>query len=324
MKTRLLAVVAALVAFACEGQPYDIGTSLPIQVRERTTPRAATFHADALPDVAAEDGLPVVTKLETISGIARLGQTGKVFLGRVTPNGYSIGIGIPALFEGYWTAPLGTPDPTANNELTYELTTDFGRNIPPGVYDVVLVAFDEHGNAGPRAAITICIVPDVPDNESTCNPTVPPPDTIISLDWDTNADLDLVVITPSGKVVNAKRPTTAVGEGGPITNPVLNDPRTGRMTRDSNAACHIDGARLESLVFEGEPEEGEYTIFVSFFNTCTQSNVRFHTRLFRSRLNDDGVTYSTDVQELGGGQLTAISANRGITNGTYITTITLP
>lgn len=327
----LRAATPLLFAFAligCESQSYDIGTSQAIQVRERASLNPGTFHAAPLPDIAVEDGGtptgPVVTKIESVSGNALLGQSGKSYIGRATPDGYAVAVGIPALFEGYWTIPLGSPDPTVNNELDFEMLLDFGRHIPPGNYEIAFVAFDEAGNPGPRTTSTVCIVPDIPDNLNACFPTRQPPDTIISLDWDTNADLDLVVVTPSGKVVSSKRPTTAVADGGMLANPILNDPSTGRLTRDSNAACEIDGARLESLVFTGEPPAGEYTVYASFFNACATNTVRFHARLFRSYLNDDGVTYRTEREELGGGQLVAQEAKRGITNGTYIGTVTLP
>lgn len=328
MRAHVLVAASFVLAAACdEGQPYDIGTSEPIQVRVRASGRAGTFHRDALPDVPLEDGgateLPLVTKIETITGNAVLGQTGKTYIGRASPHGYSIGVGIPSLFDGYWTVPLGSPDPTANGELGYEILVDFARDIPPGNYEMAFVAFDEGGNPGPRTYSTTCIVPDIADNLNACFPTRAPADTIITLDWDTNADLDLVVVTPSGKVVSAKRPTTATADGG-ITAQVLNDPSTGRLTRDSNAACEIDGARRESLVFTGEPPEGEYQIYVSFFHACGQSNVRFHTRLFRAHLNDDGTTYRTEREELVTGQLVALQANRGVTNGTLAGVLTLP
>ena len=57
--------------------------------------------------------------------------------------------------------------------------------------------------------MTLCVDGVIPDNFNVCAPNLPPPAAVLSLDWDTAADLDLQVTTPDGKLVDAKHPTTA-------------------------------------------------------------------------------------------------------------------
>ena len=51
--------------------------------------------------------------------------------------------------------------------------------------------------AGP---ITLISCDNVPDNGATCDPNAALPDTIVSLVWSTDVDLDLIAVTPEGKV----------------------------------------------------------------------------------------------------------------------------
>jgi hypothetical protein len=154
------------------------------------------------------------------------------------------------------------------------------------------------------------------------NRVVTPQNAVISLSWDTEVDLDLVVVTPTGKVVGAKAPTTAT-DGAPIPPAVINDPSTGQLSRDSNADCEIDGIRVESLVFPGEPPAGDYRVYASLHSACGEASVNFRLVLYRRVDNGDG-TYGVDTEDLATGTLLALHQDGGASLGAYVTTVSFP
>lgn len=320
--TSLVVSLALLTLGACDSQVYDIGTSEPIRVR------GATLHRGELPGTPSiEDGGvfegPRITLIENISGIATVGQEGKSYSGRASGEAYAIGVAIPGLSNGYWTFPVADADPTAPGEYSFAFTLDFSRDVPPGTYALALVAIDRDGNAGLWRTSTLCVVPDVQDNLNTCDPTIAPPNTVITLSWDTQVDLDLIVVTPEGKVVRSKTPSTVIPTDGGISNAQLGD--AGRLTRDSNSSCNIDGARLESLLFRGTPPPGRYTVYANLFDACSEQTVRYHAAIYRAYLNDDGTTYRTERENLASGQLVALQVdNDGSALGTRLAEIDIP
>jgi hypothetical protein len=134
-------------------------------------------------------------------------------------------------------------------------------------------------------------------------------------------DLDLVVVTPDGKVVSGKTPTTAVDADGDGT--LDTDVSIGKLSRDSNAGCDIDDFNLESLVFADEPPPGEYTVYASLWSACGEDHVDWSASLYQRTTTDDGAFEMTET-ELPHGELLAVQATGGTTLGTRITTLTLP
>jgi len=74
---------------------------------------------------------------------------------------------------------------------------------------LLLAAIDEQGNAGEETRLDTCITRPIPDNLNACDPTIAPPFAVLSLAWDADVDLDLVVVAPDGRVIDPKHPTTA-------------------------------------------------------------------------------------------------------------------
>lgn len=303
---------------ACrESQTYDPGTSEPVVVRE------GVFHRGALPvdDTATA---PLVTNAGSVGGVVTQGQSSLSYSGLVSPDAYSIAVAMPGLGSGYWVLPAGGPDVTQDNQLVFQLTADFSRDVPYGNQTVSFVAIDGKGRPGPRYDTTICILPETAGNNlSACVSSVTPQNAIVSLTWDTDVDLDLVVIAPNGKIVRAKTPTTALVDAGVIPPSVVNDPTTGSLSRDSNANCDIDSIRRESLVFPGVPPAGEYQIFVSLQSPCGKRYVNYQLELLRRVDAPDG-THPVDRTPLAGGELLSLQATGGSTLGTYVTSVTLP
>ncbi len=321
VRRRALVCIFLLTA-SCGGIESSIGTEDPIRIRE------GTHRAGPLPGTRAPDGgalvSPSITSIETANAVITIGQAGKVLTGRTSTDAYAVGIAFLDLDMGHWVLPVGPPDPTLGGEYTFSATADFGRDLPPGLHTIGFVAIDSEGRAGTQATLSVCVLPDVPDNFNACDPsTFAPPEAVISLAWSNDVDLDLVVVTPSGKVVSAKNPTTYDVDGGAVPSSGLADPATGILTRDSNRDCSLDGVRRESLVFQGAPRSGTYLVYANLHRACGQLGTDFRLSIHRAIPNDAGGR-SLERTELAGGKLLALQANGGAALGTYVTSVTFP
>lgn len=202
---RTLAITALCVA-GCSGDPQRVGVTEPFTVRN------GAFKEGALPGAPPSDAgavEPAITALESAGALVSTAQAGKVYLGRATAQTWSVGVRLDDAGTGWWSVPVGGADPSFGGELTWQFTADFGGDITPGLHRLRFVAIDGAGHAGSQRDLRVCVLPPVPDNLHACDPTIAPPAAVVSLSWDTDADLDLIVVTPDGKVVDARHPTTA-------------------------------------------------------------------------------------------------------------------
>lgn len=327
MRARFIAALA-LCATACHGVPSPTGIEEPVRVRN------AMFVRGELPGTApgATSEALQVTAIETASGTVTPRQLGRSISGRTTADASAIAVRFAdeamgtALGGGYWLAPVGGPDPTANGELVWQLTMDFGSDLPVGLRALRFVALDAQGRGGVQRDARVCLLPAVPDNLNACDATIAPPAAVLSLSWDVDADVNLVVVTPEGKVVDGDHPTTALGpNGGTVTAEQLASEHTGRLDRDSNANCEVDGARRESLVFQGSPPAGTYRVYAQLFNACGFASVRARFELFvREELPSGGGYRVARRGDSSDAQLTQLAANGGRDRGLFVTEVTFP
>jgi hypothetical protein len=280
----------------CDGTPSESGLDEPLRVR------AGTFVEGALPSAA--DGARV-TVIETLNNVIFPGQAGKRITGRTTPGATTVAMRFKELGTGFYRVVTENPDPSAGGELTWNATLDFARALPVGLHTLQFVAFDAAGQPGVLREVPVCLASAVPDNLNGCDSTIAPPAAVLSLTWDTNVDLDLQVLTPEGKLVDGKHPST--------NKDALNDPRTGRLDRDSNPYCAVDGLRRESLVWQGAPEAGTYLVYANLFDACSQAAVRFTATLYLA----EGGRLVEKVSQAG--QLLSADANGGSKVGLYLT-----
>ena len=90
-------------------------------------------------------------------------------------------------------------------------------------------------------------------------------DVQVTLTWDVDSDLDLFVIEPSGERIYYGNPTSRTG---------------GALDLDSNAACNIDGKRVENIRWPpGDAPEGQYTVQVDEFSACRTSMSNYTVRI---------------------------------------------
>jgi len=310
---RRAALSLALVLTSCGGERNPSGLEEPFRVRN------AQFHEGDLPGSAPGDAgtsttTPEITALESANSLLRLRQPGKVFSGRTNPRGATVGVRFPTLGTGWWQLNVGGPDPTFDNDYTWTLQADFSDALPTGLQNLRFVAIDEAGRAGEQRDYRVCVLPDVPDNLNACDPTIVPPDTVISLAWEEDVDLDLVVVTPEGRVVDARHPSAEM----PATR------TSGALDRNSNANCAIDSIRRENLVFQGAPAVGVYRIYANLFSACGRPATRYRATVHLREILEGGRTSGVRETFRRDGLLTALSANGGAALGTFVGEVTLP
>jgi hypothetical protein len=303
---------AALAHVACSGERAPLGITEPVRLK------GAFFKSGDLPGTPpiAQDGgaaiSPTVTSFDTASTIVQLGQTGKAIDGRTSVDAVAVGVRLTDLGTGYWVLPVDGPDPQSNGELTWQAQCDFGIDLPAGLHPLRVVAIDTNGHGGTQRELQICVTPAVPDNLNACDPSIAPPAEVISLSWDTLVDLDLVVVTPDGRTVDAKHPLTVLGDAGTAA--------VGAIDRDSNGACVIDGKNREDLVFQKRPS-GSYLVYANLFDACGLDVVHFRLSLFEAQLQPDGKTQHLVETITKNGTLVAVEANGGTANGTFVAEI---
>jgi hypothetical protein len=312
----------------CSGETLTAGATEPIRVYDVLLKEAASFKPGKLPGkrplTAAEvasgtkPASPSITSLTAQNGVTAAGATGKVFTGRVSPSAAAVAIQLARGGSGYFLVPAGSPDPMNNKELDFGITVDFSDEVPVGEQELLFVALDERGRAGTQFDQPLCISPAIPDNLNACRPTIAPPALVISLDWDTPVDLDLQVVTPQGKLVDSKHPTTVIPEGDAgIVAPL--PAGAGVLDRDSNAGCVVDGHQREDLVFQDKPARGHYLVYANLFDSCGQASARFDLSFHAEHAGRKPGTFEVVETYRTSGELLSVDENGGAAKGLYLT-----
>jgi len=273
-------VFFAALLVGCGGEPALSGLDEPIRVP------TGTFKLGELPGSAPGSNAtgPRAKVYESANNALRPGQAGKTIGGRTTTDASAIGVRFEGRGTGYWVLPVGAPDPQANGELTFSVGYDVADDAQPGLVRMLFAAIAENGSSGEQDALDVCITRPIPDNLNACDPTIEPPDVVLSLAWDSAADVDLVLVTPSGKVVDAKHPTTAP----PQPNGTVKPDKTvdGIFDRDGNGACAGDQTRRENVVWQAKPALGTYLVYANLFSACGADGARFTVTVHVSKSQD--------------------------------------
>jgi len=160
----------------------------------------------------------------------------------------------------------------------------------------------------------------VPDNFHACDATVAPPDTVLSLSWDADVDLDLLVRTPDDKLVGPSHPSTVAKDD--IKPADLAAPHVGLLDRDSNANCAIDAIDREDLVWQTSPVPGTYLVYADLAASCGQAAVRFRATLYRAQPQDNGTSQLVEIEHADG-VLTGAAADGGKGPGLFLLQLAL-
>lgn len=299
------------VMSACTGEVEgQIGIFEPIRVK------SGEFVEDALPG----GGEAKVTSIETASGILTVGQRDRRLLGRASEDAHAIAARIEGLGTGWWVRPVQDVNPMFPGERDFQFAYDVGGGAPPGRHRLLLAAVDAAGRRGPEFPLAVCVRDDrVPDNLNACDPTIAPPALVIVLQWDRDVDIDLVVETPGGKRISSKSPTSVEKDGTAIPKDQLDDPTIGKLTRDSNAGCELDGRNSEAVVFQEPPGKGTYLIYADLFDACGEPGALFEVAVYRRE--QDGGEFSLVEEARTSGGLFDLQASGGAGSPLFVTSV---
>lgn len=308
--------------WSCSGETLTTGLEEPIRID------GAQFKAGALPGIAAEriaddpdaaSGLPHLVSFSTLT-IVPPGAVDRPISGTASIGSHSVGVRFADLGTGYWILPTTNIDLFTEGEIAWGGTASYLRPPAPGKHRLLGVAFDGHGRAGAQASIDVCLQPEVPDSGNACDPSKNPPKLVVSLGWNAPVDLDLRVVVPGGKLVDSKRPSSAVKDEDGVLDP--NVEGSGRILQDSNAGCEIDGQQRENLIFQERPPAGKYLVYANLFEACEQPSVEYTLTVHSSAPAEDGRFRQVETLRKSGG-LQAIHANSGESLGTFVTQFTI-
>lgn len=254
MRTVLLSTaLVALFAVGCGSSVEDkSGLGEPLRVTN------GQFFEGALP---TGDKGPKVTSLLSANNLIPQGQAGKKLTGDAEKTAWSVALRLDDAGSGYWVVPIGSYDPYTESDLSWTAVVDYSRTAPVGTHKLLVSASDHDGNWGPPRDTTVEIQSLVPAGH-----------VVVSLMWDTDVDLDLHIVAPTGKELDPKHRNTLAVDGGLVDGGV---PHAGQLDRDSNANCVIDGYREEDVIWNDDPLPGTYIARADLFSACGLPSTRF-------------------------------------------------
>jgi len=319
------AFFSALALLACSSEPLTRALEEPIRIpdsqfHEGTLPGLPPLTADDI-NAGVTPQTPVVSGISLVNALIPPREPARTFSGLASPGSVAVGVRFADLGSGYWVFPTRAADAVNDNALEWRFRAAFGGNLPSGKHQLLFAALDANGHAGNQAGLSLCLLPEIPDNGSSCDPSQSPPALVVSLGWQAAVDLDLRVVTPSGKVVDSKHPTTAEkGENGKLDTTA---PGVGVIDYDSFAGCVPDGRRRESLVFQSSPAPGTYLLYVNLYDACGQPGAAFDASVSRAAPGDEPDSLRLEEVIHQAGELQDVHANGGDALGLYVTSFTV-
>jgi hypothetical protein len=266
MRLRGLLFALSALVIGCGGASSDPGLTAYLRAS------GGQFVPGALdPNTDATD--PKITGVNVLTTTVAPGLQNLPFSGDVE-NGTTVLIGLDG-DSGHWILPATTADFVQPGSYTFQTKLSFSPDIPTGTQTLLVRGIDAHGTVGPAQALNLMVAPAAPTGAL-----------VISLNWDTESDMDLHVLAP-----NANDPSTPIEIWSKA--PVGLPPRTagtlplsgadltaaiaaaGKLDFDSNANCVIDGRRQENVVFTQGPPPGDYTVRVDAFSLCGQPDAQW-------------------------------------------------
>jgi hypothetical protein len=321
MNARWQLAAACSVLLACAGESGDSGIAEPLRIA------GAVFKSGELPGRAPageddEDPGPLsLTTIETNNTVIHPGQVGKRISGRALDSGYAVAARFEDQGSGYWIKYLDEADSAYPGELEFRLDLELAHNLPLGPQRLLFSVIDAGGRASRQQALNLCVTSPYDRALNACDPTQKPPAAVITLTWESSADLDLIVRTPDGELVDARHPST-------LTDPALEgeqDPAFQGILYTSDArGCDVRSVRREDLVWANEVPEGRYDVFVNLFDACGARSTFFEVS-YATRAQRDDETYSFRTRgQAVLGQLIDEEANGGTRPHRKIASFDLP
>jgi hypothetical protein len=256
---------ASLAMLACSGANPSSGQNALMRVQ------GAQFIAGAI-DIADHESTPAVN-FSTLQNDLFPGVSGKSITGSAGPGSTAVWLGLQD-DSGYWVLPVQDPDRNTLGNFTFSAVVSFSPQTPSGDagnLNIVARATDKNGNIGPAYLQPVTMNAPRPDGAL-----------VISLDWDTHADLDLHVVVPAGdagttEIWSRKPSALPFGQSGATVDDGM---AAGYLDFDSNSQCVIDGRDAENVVFPTSAPAGHYVVRVDTFSLCGEVTARWRVRVF--------------------------------------------
>ncbi len=260
---RAVSVVASLVAAGCAASASpESGITALLRISN------AQFVEGALPPDTASTGTAVISGVAISNTNVYPGEEDFPLSGTVTGATALVGLKGDV---GYWIVPATLVDQTTVGGYDFSAKLTFSPLMPVGSQTLILRGVTKDGTIGPAQLYKL--------EAATTVPTGP---LVITLEWDTEADLDLHVVMPN--VADPTMPIEIWSKhpvglpvpvlGGPPIYPdqIANAPY---LDFDSNANCVIDGRRQENVIFPVAPPPGDYTVRVDTPSLCGQADAQW-------------------------------------------------
>ena len=241
-------------------------------------------------DTTQHDDQPAVINVATLNNDLFPGVSNKSISGTAGPNSTALLIGLQG-DVGHWVVQVQDPDPSYPGDYTFSCSASFSSLTPAGALKLVFRATTRDGKVGPTYSQDLTMT--APQIQGAL---------VISLDWDTEADLDLHVQLPSdgdGGVneIWSRKPSGLQTTPG-TTATVDDGKQAGYLDYDSNSMCVIDGRRSENVIFPTTAPSGRYVVRVDTFSLCSEVTARWRLRVFANGGADAVFTVfgqSTDI-----------------------------
>lgn len=310
-----------VLLLGCSGEDTTAGFDQPLRVkdaqfRDGELPGLPALTADDL-NAGVQATPPNIESVSVGANVIAEDEPDRSIHGNASADSAAVGVRFDELGSGYWLVPTSSIDPLATAVVDWSLSASFSRGLEPGLHKLLFAAIDEHGKSGTQGEVDLCVTSSLPDNGNACDPSTSPPNLVVNLAWDAPVDLDLRVITPSGKIVDSKHPTTVEADENGKLDP--NVEGAGLIDHDAFAHCQSLGRRSENLVFQTNPQPGTYLIYANLYDACGQADVHFDVSLHVAAPGTEEGTFTQTQTFHQAGQLEAVHANGGAKLGMFLT-----
>jgi hypothetical protein len=249
MRPQFPPVLLAIASLACGSTVTDDpGSNAYLRV-----PGAAFVRGPMPP---RSPSAPGVASIVLVNSIIHPNSINYPILGALEPGATAAAVGLQG-DVGYWVVAAGLPNVATAADPSFAATATFSAGVVPGQYTLVVDAIDAQGRFGPASTQILT---------AQSSASAPTGDLVVTLAWDTESDMDLHVVDPSGQEIFHG----AMSDQPPPFAPQPETGSYGYLDWDSNANCLIDGKRQESVIWPNQPPSGPYMVRVDAASLCGQ------------------------------------------------------
>jgi hypothetical protein len=225
-------------------------------------------------DSADYSPAPTVERVDSQNNTVYPGITGKSIGGAVGPGATAVLIGLKG-DNGHWILPVQSQDQTSPGDFVFSAKASFSPAVPTGPATILYRAVSALEEIGPPREQALDIKASAAQGAL-----------VISLDWDSEADLDLRVTAPDAQgneVEIWSRNKSSLARPAPGDPPATADEiaAAGFLDFDSNSQCQIDGRLQENVIWKTKPAQtlSLYTVRVDAFSMCGEVLAHWHVRV---------------------------------------------